>query len=221
MAIARRSRIGWLLGSVAVTCVGGLVAVVAWRCIPPDSTGAGNHDKRFREQEVQFTSGGNTLAGVLVLPAGPGPHPAVVFLNGSDGADRTGRGRWPSVWRGKVSAERCQDPFSAELGSRIARCNRSPSSLAGILMGYFANGFIFASQPDFESSERRLVLPRGGGARANTRYCCQTVMRDRDNARRPASRWSRELPPEDCCGWAAVKAPVGHRWQSSAGFRRS
>src|SRR5260370_31433349 len=50
-----------------------------------------------------------------------------------------------------------------ELGSRIARCNRSPSSLAGILMGYFANGFIFTSQPDFESSERRLVLPPGGG----------------------------------------------------------
>jgi pimeloyl-ACP methyl ester carboxylesterase len=99
MATARRSRIGWLLGSVAVAFVGGLVAAVAWRCIPPDSTGAGNQDYRFREQEVQFMSGGNTLAGVLVLPAGPGPHPAVVFLNGSDGADRTGRGRWPSVWR--------------------------------------------------------------------------------------------------------------------------
>ena len=25
----------------------------------------------------------------------------------------------------------------------------------------------------------------------NTRHCCQTATRDRDNARRPASRWSR------------------------------
>jgi pimeloyl-ACP methyl ester carboxylesterase len=99
MAMARRSRIGWLFGSVAVACAGSLVAVLAWRCMPSGSTGGGNHDNRIREQEVQFTSGGNALAGILVLPAGPGPHPAVVFLNGSDGADRTGRGRWPSVWR--------------------------------------------------------------------------------------------------------------------------
>jgi hypothetical protein len=65
MAIARRSRIGWLLGSVAVVFVGGLVAVVAWHCVPPDSGGAGNHDNRVRKQEVQFTSGGNTVADVL------------------------------------------------------------------------------------------------------------------------------------------------------------
>ena len=41
------------------------------------------------------------------------------------------------------------------------------------------------------SSKRRLMLPRGGGARVNTRQCCQTATRDRDNARRPALRWSR------------------------------
>jgi len=32
------------------------------------------------------------------------------------------------------------------------------------------------------------MLPRRGGARVNTRHCCQTAARDHDHARRPASR---------------------------------
>jgi hypothetical protein len=102
MAIARRSRIGWLLGIVAAACVGCLVAVVAWRCIPPEGSSAGNHANRVREQEVQFTSGGNTLAGGLVLPAGPGPHPAVVFLNGSDGTIEALLLELEGIWQGIV-----------------------------------------------------------------------------------------------------------------------
>jgi alpha-beta hydrolase superfamily lysophospholipase len=42
----------------------------------------------FREEEVHFSSGGNTLAGVLVLPATPGPHPAVAFVHGSGSLGR-------------------------------------------------------------------------------------------------------------------------------------
>jgi alpha-beta hydrolase superfamily lysophospholipase len=53
----------------------------------------------FREEEVHFSSGGNTLAGVLVLPTTPGPHPAVVFVNGSGETDRTGHGLCPPLWR--------------------------------------------------------------------------------------------------------------------------
>ena len=37
----------------------------------------------LREEEVHFDSDGHTLAGVLVLPTTPGPHPAVVFIHGS------------------------------------------------------------------------------------------------------------------------------------------
>ena len=37
---------------------------------------------------VSFTSGGETLAGVLHLPAGPGPHPVVVLLHGFPGNER-------------------------------------------------------------------------------------------------------------------------------------
>jgi pimeloyl-ACP methyl ester carboxylesterase len=39
-------------------------------------------------KEVSFSSGGNTLHGVLVLPKAPVPHPAVVFVHGSGSLDR-------------------------------------------------------------------------------------------------------------------------------------
>lgn len=45
----------------------------------------------LREEEVRFRNGDVELAGTLVLPAGAGPHPAVVFLHGSGS-----EGRWAS-----------------------------------------------------------------------------------------------------------------------------
>lgn len=45
----------------------------------------------LREEEVRFGNGDVELAGTLILPPGPGPHPAVVFTHGS-GAE----GRWAS-----------------------------------------------------------------------------------------------------------------------------
>ncbi|HUP19224.1 MAG TPA: alpha/beta fold hydrolase [Gemmatimonadota bacterium] len=36
-----------------------------------------------REEEVRFANGAVELSGTLLLPAGPGPHPAIVFLHGS------------------------------------------------------------------------------------------------------------------------------------------
>ena len=47
----------------------------------------------IREEEVRFWNGGVELAGSLLLPAGPGPHPAVVFLHGSGP-----EGRWASTY---------------------------------------------------------------------------------------------------------------------------
>ena len=40
------------------------------------------------EQDVQFENGEIRLAGTLVLPDGPGPHPAMVIVHGSGAADR-------------------------------------------------------------------------------------------------------------------------------------
>src|SRR5262245_2447126 len=51
-----------------------------------------------RMEEVRFRSGGNMLAGVLVLPATPGPYPAVAFVLGSGPADRTYSGTAPHLW---------------------------------------------------------------------------------------------------------------------------
>jgi dienelactone hydrolase len=50
-------------------------------------------DPAIREEEVRFRNGGVELAGTLLLPEGPGPHPAVVFLHGSGP-----EGRWASTY---------------------------------------------------------------------------------------------------------------------------
>jgi dienelactone hydrolase len=46
-----------------------------WRR-PPKSTG-------YATEELEFRNGDVTLDGTLMLPPGPGPHPAVIFLHGS------------------------------------------------------------------------------------------------------------------------------------------
>jgi pimeloyl-ACP methyl ester carboxylesterase len=50
-----------------------------------------------RRQDVSFASGGETLAGALVVPAADGPHPAVVMLQGSGAADRDNNGYFPPI----------------------------------------------------------------------------------------------------------------------------
>ena len=53
------------------------------------------------------------------------------------------------------------------------------------------------------SSECRFVLPLGGGARVNARYCCKT--RAGDNARQPASRLRRS---GEIAGWVLPGATL-------------
>lgn len=40
------------------------------------------------QEEISFQSGGHTLKGTLLLPRGPGPHPAVAFVHGTGPLDR-------------------------------------------------------------------------------------------------------------------------------------
>jgi uncharacterized protein len=47
--------------------------------------------------DVRFESGRLTLAGTLHRPAGPGPHPALVMLQGSGEADRDSGGYFPPI----------------------------------------------------------------------------------------------------------------------------
>jgi dienelactone hydrolase len=43
----------------------------------------------YKEESVTFSSGDVRLAGMLLLPAGPGPHPALVFVHGSGPSTRS------------------------------------------------------------------------------------------------------------------------------------
>jgi uncharacterized protein len=47
-----------------------------------------SRDRAFREREVEFAVGGDTLSATLVTPAGPGPHPAAVAVHGAAGGQR-------------------------------------------------------------------------------------------------------------------------------------
>ncbi len=47
----------------------------------------------YREEEVRFGNRSVTLAGTLLLPPGPGPHPALVFAEGAGRTTRHGFGR--------------------------------------------------------------------------------------------------------------------------------
>ena len=51
----------------------------------------------LRSEEVRFNNGDVTLAGSLILPNSPGPHPAIIFMHGSGGSPRVsyfGFGYW-------------------------------------------------------------------------------------------------------------------------------
>ena len=47
--------------------------------------------------DIRFESGGLTLAGTLHYPGGPGPHPALVMLQGSGEADRDSNGYFQPI----------------------------------------------------------------------------------------------------------------------------
>lgn len=46
--------------------------------------------RAYREEFVNFKNGSVTLSGTLLIPAGPGPHPAIVLAHGSGAQDRNG-----------------------------------------------------------------------------------------------------------------------------------
>jgi len=94
-----QSRTRWLLASALFSLIGGLVTVVLLWTARGRTTAQAPLTPELREEQVSFEVDGKQRAGVLVLPATPGPHPAVVFLNGSGAADRTGYGVFPHLWR--------------------------------------------------------------------------------------------------------------------------
>src|SRR5436305_12952300 len=73
----RRSKL--IVATAVFSLVGGLAAALllwsAWRTRAATT----EPQARFQDEEVRFDAGKNRLAGVLVRPSTPGPHPAVVF----------------------------------------------------------------------------------------------------------------------------------------------
>jgi WD40 repeat protein/formylglycine-generating enzyme required for sulfatase activity/poly(3-hydroxybutyrate) depolymerase len=57
-----------------------------------------------KSEEIEFTNGPITLTGVLHLPEGPGPHPAIVFVHGSDAINRESWGYYPPLWQAFLEA---------------------------------------------------------------------------------------------------------------------
>lgn len=64
------------------------LALTAVVLLAPVARPAPDAGAPLREQEVTFLSGSISLAGTLVLPAGPGPHPAIVLVHGSGDGPR-------------------------------------------------------------------------------------------------------------------------------------
>ncbi|HET9017671.1 MAG TPA: CocE/NonD family hydrolase, partial [Thermomicrobiaceae bacterium] len=48
-------------------------------------------------EDIRFVGDGVSLAGTLHRPAGQGPHPAIVMLQGSGPADRDSDGYFPPI----------------------------------------------------------------------------------------------------------------------------
>jgi pimeloyl-ACP methyl ester carboxylesterase len=93
-------RVKWLLASAFFSVIGGVVIVVLlWTARGRTTAQVSQRDTPLREEVVHFEANGNSLTGVLVRPTTPGPHPAIVFVNGSGDADRTGHGVFPHLWR--------------------------------------------------------------------------------------------------------------------------
>jgi hypothetical protein len=66
--------------------------------------------------EISFQSGGETLVGDLILPPGPGPHPALLMVAGTGSQDRYGTIYFPSKKIGKRFLRRWLSERLAEEG---------------------------------------------------------------------------------------------------------
>lgn len=63
-------------------------AVLQWTDAATGATRTARRVHATRHEDVEFRNGDVVLRGVLSIPAGPGPHPAVVMVHGSGAATR-------------------------------------------------------------------------------------------------------------------------------------
>jgi len=85
-----------------------------------------------RDEEVVFRHGDVSLAGTLIAPATPGPHPAIVLLHGSGPLTRHSFGPWPRFFNSLGMAVLVFDKrgTGASTGVRIDASTGAPATLS-------------------------------------------------------------------------------------------
>lgn len=83
-------------GLLGVICIYGAYYDVQMKRVPPAEPARPptpwepSHGTPYRSEEVKFNSGTVEIAGELTIPAGRGPHPAILLLSGGGATDRDG-----------------------------------------------------------------------------------------------------------------------------------
>lgn len=168
------------------------------------------------ESEVRFFNGDVELAGTLVLPAGPGPHPAIVYLHGSgpmtrEGGlevarrfsglglaglafDKRGTGGSSGDWTSSSLADLARDGVAA-IELLKGRSEIDPGRIG--FWGVSQAGWVAAEATAYSDDIGFLVITSGGGVapRVSERYAY-------------AQAFERHgLPPEEVAeGLAAIDA---------------
>ena len=85
-----------------------------------------------RDEEVVFRHSDITLAGTLIAPATPGPHPAIVLLHGSGPLTRHSFGPWPRFFNSLGMAVLVFDRrgTGASTGVRLDASTGAPATLS-------------------------------------------------------------------------------------------
>jgi pimeloyl-ACP methyl ester carboxylesterase len=85
-----------------------------------------------RDQDVVFRHGDVRLAGTLIVPAAPGPHPAVVLLHGSGPLTRHSFGPWPRFFNSLGMAVLVFDKrgTGGSSGERLDASTGAPATLS-------------------------------------------------------------------------------------------
>lgn len=99
--------------------------------LSPDGTRRVAVRAESNDEDISFTQGDATIAGTLILPEGPGPHPAIVLLHGSGPLTRYSFGPYPRFFNSLGFAVLHYDKrgTGASTGLRIDASTGAPDTL--------------------------------------------------------------------------------------------
>jgi pimeloyl-ACP methyl ester carboxylesterase len=100
-----------------------------------------------RDEEVRFTSGPVTLSGMVTLPPGAGPHPALVLVHGSNALTREVFGPWSRYFAGLGYAVLAYD----KRGTGQSTGDWKQADFAALGMDVLAGVRTLAARPDIRA----------------------------------------------------------------------